>query len=45
MSILNDESTRSGEAARLMLSASEKLTEDTGRLRSEIDGFLSKIKT
>jgi len=45
MSILNDESTRSGEAAQLMLSASEKLTEDTGRLRSEIDGFLSKIKS
>ena len=44
MSILNDESTRSGEAARLMLSASEKLTKDTDRLRSEIDGFLSKIK-
>lgn len=45
MSILNEESTRSGEAARLMLSASEKLTEDTGRLRSEIDGFLNKIKS
>ena len=44
MSILNNESSRSGEAARLMLSASEKLTQDTGRLRSEIDGFLSKIK-
>ncbi|MEQ8332425.1 methyl-accepting chemotaxis protein [Nisaea sp.] len=44
MSILNDESTRSGEAARLMLAGTEKLTRDTGRLRSEIDGFLSKIK-
>lgn len=45
MSILNDESARSGEAAQLMLSASEKLTQDTSRLRSEIDGFLSKIKS
>ncbi|MEO9901410.1 methyl-accepting chemotaxis protein [Nisaea sp.] len=44
MSMLNGESTRSGEAAQLMLSASEKLTHDTGRLRAEIDGFLSKIK-
>ena len=44
MSILNDESTRSGEAARLMLAGTEKLTRDTGRLRAEIDGFLNKIK-
>ncbi|WP_420403173.1 methyl-accepting chemotaxis protein [Nisaea sp.] len=44
MDALNAESSRSGEAAQSMLAASEQLARDTDRLRSEIDGFLSRIK-